>query len=157
MVRRPKPTSLFTLSLCSKSHSRRSGDRVHSEPDRPKAVRSRRKRTLLSFQRPGRRDGVKKAPTRARGPRKLGKHSRIVRRALRFRRLQGLSYTARSGSRGIVARRGLTSTGDEPQEASPPRLEDRSVELGPRVVVPDERAPLELHPALIDRAPPVAR
>jgi len=47
------------------------------EPDEVKssvqAPRSRRKRLLLSFQRPGRSNGgVKKAPTRARGLRTFG-------------------------------------------------------------------------------------
>jgi len=65
------------LSLCSKSWrmaiNRHALDRLLIPlPTCGKAAaesRSRRKRTLLSFQRPGRLDGVKKAPTRARGPR----------------------------------------------------------------------------------------
>ena len=58
----------FTLSLSSKSSPEgpRQGSSYPARRSGPS--RSRRKRTLLSFQRPSPPDGVKKPPTRARGP-----------------------------------------------------------------------------------------
>src|SRR5581483_2456047 len=85
------------------------------------------------------------------------KRSRIVRRRSSCRRLQGLSYTARSGSRGIVARPGPASTGNEANEAALPCLEHAAVELRPRMVVAGKRAAVQLDSALVDRPPPVAR
>src|SRR5207302_2875502 len=85
------------------------------------------------------------------------KRSRIVRRRSSCRRLQGLSYTAHSGSRGIVARAGPASNANKPQEAAFSRLESDAVEIGPRDVVPGDRVSVQLDPALVDRPPPVAR
>jgi hypothetical protein len=69
---RPEGRQSFHFELALKVRPNHSGrDRVYSSSSRSWS-RSRRKRTLLSFQRPGRLDGVKKAPTRARGLRTIG-------------------------------------------------------------------------------------
>ena len=65
----PKDETFVTLSLCSKSVLPKENPTGFSFSTRPQAIWPRRKRTLLSFQRPVPRSGggVKKPPTRARG------------------------------------------------------------------------------------------
>jgi len=83
---------------------------------------SRRKRTLLSFQRPGRQEGVKKASTRQRPQDARTFNSESSSRQLQLCRLQGLFYAALSGSRASVAPTEGVSTAYETQELALPGL-----------------------------------
>src|SRR5438034_5493329 len=130
MVAGTRPASLHLELVLKVRSSEEERDRVWTGPDRERTgPASRRKRTLLSFQRPGRRGGVKKGPDsrqRPRNHRSCSVPNRLE--ALRCSRFQGLSYAARSGSRGIVAPGRPVSTRPEPKEASLARLQERPVE-----------------------------
>src|SRR5690349_2606499 len=115
-----------TVSSCSKCPSPKGRDRVDSPVSTKVEPTSRRKRTLLSFQGPSLRDGIKKALTRARGLRTYGfPPTEILLRHSIFSRLQGLFHAALSGSRGSVAVCQRASSGFvEPNEAPLAGLED---------------------------------
>ena len=104
-----KPASFRHFELVLKVCLRRdmTGLFVSSPTGKSRPPRSRRKRTLLSFQRPRRLEvrPVKKPPTRARG---LQNHRdlrriRVRPKALQLFELQGLSYVRPVGSRGMIA------------------------------------------------------
>src|SRR3954466_543983 len=152
---------LFTSSLRSKSVRQgaeaRIGTRQVDSSDHAEArPRSRRKRTLLSFQRPGRHLRRKKGPVHTQGLRTrelTGFRSSL--RLLRCGRLQGLSDAACSGSRGSVASLEALSNASEADECALPRLDDCAVEPGRLDLVAGDGLALELHPALVDLAAPV--
>src|SRR4029079_1429393 len=109
------------------------------------------------FQRPGRSERRKKGPDHARGLRTVelvGSDSCL--RLLRCDRLQGLSYAALAGSRGIVALRRSLSTGTETDELALAGLHDGAVEGGGVDLVAGGRDAVALPAALVDLAAPVA-
>src|SRR5215510_10132142 len=120
--------------------------------------RSRRKRTLLSFQRPALLGDVKKPPTRARGPGMLG--NCVVSVASEGRssvEVQGLPYATLSGSRGMIAAVPSRSSAAEPHEPAFPGLDDRALEPRAREVELGGCLTVDLHPSLADQTPRFAR
>ena len=110
----------FHLELVLKVPPRRVETGFHL--DRSQATCSRRKRTLLSFQRPGRWNGIKKAPTRARGPRMLGKAFPNRPKALQLLSFAGTFLHRPLGQPGDCSKAGarVNWIRDERSGASPP-------------------------------------
>src|SRR5512133_1142663 len=68
----------------------------------------------------------------------------------------GTSYTALSGSRGMIATRSPQSSGGKPHESPLSGLDQGSLEAGPRNVDLGGRLPVDLDCALRDQAPRLA-
>ena len=137
-------------------------DVVLSLDGKPQGIarhRSRRTRTLLSFQGPMPvRAGNEKASADARGLRFDGLRKRSYPNRAKDSSSQGLSNASLAGGRRSVPERVLVSTRrDEPGEATLPRLQDLALEGGRSVVEPVDRDPVELHAALGDQPSRVAR
>jgi hypothetical protein len=149
--------SFVTLSLCSKSHPE--GWRQGLFSTRSRAIWPRRKRTLLSFQGPSLLGRRKKGPDSRQRPQDLRGfllRGNLLRHSV-FARLQGLSYSALSGSRGSVARSKRESSGFvEPNEAPLAGLEHGARQPLPRNVELAHRIAVELHAALCDQPTPLA-
>src|SRR3954463_12464582 len=75
--------------------------------------------------------------------------------ALHCRSLQGLSYSARLGSRGIVATPSTLSSGSEPEKLAFSRLQERSVEHSCSDLVARDGTAVELDAPLVDLPTPV--
>src|SRR5207253_3787197 len=71
--------------------------------------------------------------------------------------VQGLSYTALSGSRGMIAAIRPRSSAGKPHESTLPGLDEGPLELGPRHVDLAEGLAVDLDPTLADQAPRLAR
>src|SRR5882724_6819578 len=69
----------------------------------------------------------------------------------------GTSYTALSGSRGMIATRSLPSSGWKPHESPLSGLDEGPLEPGPRDVDLGRRLPVDLDRTLGDQAPRLAR
>jgi hypothetical protein len=150
---------LFHLELVLKVCLRRdmTGSFV-SSPTRG-SVRSRRKRTLLSFQRPSlltAQKSLRLAPE-AQGSSETFVVSDCVLRALQCRGTGTCPTPPLSDSRGMVASLSPQSSAGKPHESPLSSLDEGPLEPAPRDIDLHRRLPVDLDPALGDQPPRLAR